>query len=58
MSNINLLVEIMNIVSANNMSILAISANSNNNLETIVKLKVMTNSLVDLEKMIIFKRLR
>ena len=53
MTSINLLVEIMNIVSANGMSILAISANNNNNLETVVKLKVMTNSLIDLEKMIL-----
>ena len=53
MSNMNLLVEIMNTVSASGMSILAISANSNNNLETIVKLKVMTSSLLDLEKMIV-----
>jgi len=52
-SSMNLLVEIMNTISASGMSILAISANSNNNLETIVKLKVMTNNLVELEKMII-----
>ena len=35
------------------MSILAINANQNSNLETIVKLKVMTSNLVDLETMII-----
>ena len=52
-SNINLLVDIMNIVSANNMSILSINAQSNNNFETTVKLKVMTKSLVELEKMIV-----
>lgn len=52
-SNMNLLVEIMNTVSASGMSILAISANSNANLETIVKLKVMTSNLVELEKMIV-----
>jgi len=52
-TNINLLVEIMNTISASGMSILAISANSNNNLETIVKLKVMTVNLLELEKMII-----
>lgn len=52
-SNMNLLVEIMNTVSASGMSILAISAKSNNNLETVVKLKVMTSNLMELEKMII-----
>ena len=52
-SNMNLLVEIMNVVSASGMSILAINANQNSNLETIVKLKVMTSNLVDLETMII-----
>lgn len=52
-SNINLLVEIMNTVSASGMSILAISANSTPNLETVVKLKVMTVGLLELEKMII-----
>lgn len=52
-SNINLLVEIMNTVSASGMSILAINANTNSNLETIVKLKVMTSNLLELEKMII-----
>lgn len=52
-SNMNLLVEIMNTVSASGMSILAISANSNSNLETVVKLKVMTSNLVELEKMIV-----
>lgn len=52
-SSMNLLLEIMNTISASGMSILAISANSNNNLETVVKLKVMANDLVELEKMII-----
>ena len=52
-SNMNLLVEIMNTVSASNMSILAINANSSSVVATIVKLKVMCNSLLDLEKMII-----
>ncbi len=52
-SSMNLLLEIMNTVSASGMSILAISANSNDNLETTVKLKVMTSSLVELEKMIV-----
>lgn len=52
-SNLNLLVEIMNVVSANGSSILAISANSNANFESIVKLKVMINNLEDLEKMIV-----
>ena len=52
-SNMNLLVDIMNTVSASNMSILSINAQNNNNLETIVKLKVMTKSLVELEKMIV-----
>ena len=49
----NLLVEIMNTVSASNMSILAINANSSSVVSTIVKLKVMCNNLLDLEKMII-----
>ncbi|MCR5350548.1 MAG: bifunctional (p)ppGpp synthetase/guanosine-3',5'-bis(diphosphate) 3'-pyrophosphohydrolase [Acholeplasmatales bacterium] len=52
-SNMNLLVEIMNTVSLSNMSILAIHANTNNNLETMVKLKVLTSDLVELEKMIL-----
>ena len=52
-SNMNLLVEIMNTVSQSGMSILAIHASTNNNLETIVKLKVSTTNTIDLEKMII-----
>lgn len=52
-SSMNLLLEIMNTISASGMSILAISANSNNNLETIVKLKVMATDLIELEKMIV-----
>ena len=52
-SNMNLLLEIMNTVSASGMSILAINANSSSTLETIVKLKVMCNNLLDLEKMIL-----
>jgi (p)ppGpp synthase/HD superfamily hydrolase len=43
----------MNTVSASGMSILSINANSNSSLETIVKLKVMCNGLLDLEKMIL-----
>ena len=34
-------------------SILSVNANSNANLETIIKLKVLTTGLVDLEKMIV-----
>jgi (p)ppGpp synthase/HD superfamily hydrolase len=49
----NLLVEIMNTVSASGMSILAINANQNANLEAVVKLKVMTDNLLSLEKMIV-----
>lgn len=52
MSNINLLVEIMNTISLSGMQILAINATSNNNLETIVKLKVLTKNTLELEKMI------
>ena len=52
-SNMNLLLDIMNTVSASGMSILAINANSSSTLETIVKLKVMCNNLLDLEKMIL-----
>ena len=48
-----LLVDVMNVVSANGLSILSINANNNNNLETIVKLKVLTTGLGDLEKMIV-----
>jgi ethanolamine ammonia-lyase small subunit len=43
----------MNVVSANGLSILAINANNNQNLQTVVKLKVLTNGLNDLEKMIV-----
>ena len=52
-TNPTLLVDIMNVVSANGLSILSITANNNTNLETIVKLKVLTNGLSDLEKMIV-----
>ncbi|MBR6289766.1 MAG: bifunctional (p)ppGpp synthetase/guanosine-3',5'-bis(diphosphate) 3'-pyrophosphohydrolase [Acholeplasmatales bacterium] len=52
-SSMNLLVEIMNTVSSSGMSILAIHANSNSNLETVVKLKVSTTNLLELEKMIV-----
>ena len=52
-SSMNLLVEIMNTVSASNMSILAINAITKSQLETIVKLKVMTSNLAELEKMIL-----
>ena len=52
-ANMNLLVEIMNTVSASGMSILAINANQNVNLEAIVKLQVMTDNLLSLEKMIV-----
>jgi GTP pyrophosphokinase len=52
-SSMNLLLEIMNCVSANNMSILSINANSNPNLETVVKLKVMCANIIELEKMIV-----
>lgn len=49
----SLLVEIMNVVSANGLSILSINANNNQNLQTVIKLKVLTSSLNDLEKMIV-----
>ncbi len=52
-TNNNLLVEIMNVVSANCLSILSINANNNSNLETVVKLKVLTPNLIQLEKMIV-----
>ena len=51
-SNINLLVEIMNTISLSGMQILAINATSNNDLETVVKLKVLTKNTLELEKMI------
>lgn len=50
----NLLLEIMNVVSANGLSILSINANNDtNSFETVVKLKVLTTGLLDLEKMIV-----
>lgn len=49
----SLLVDIMNVVSANGLSILAINAANKENLQTIVKLKVLTSNLNDLEKMIV-----
>ena len=52
-TNNSLLVDIMNTVSASNMQILAISANNGPNLETVVKLKVLTHNLDELEKMIV-----
>lgn len=52
-TNNSLLMDIMNIVGANGLSILAINATNNQNLETIVKLKVLTSSLLELEKMIV-----
>lgn len=52
-TNLNLLVEIMNVVSASGMSILALSANNSPNFETIVKLKVMASNLNELERMIV-----
>lgn len=52
-TNANLIVEIMNVCGANGLSILAISANNNTNLETIVKLKLLTSDLATLEKMIV-----
>ena len=53
MTSPSLLVDVMNVVSANGLSILSINANNNTNLETVVKLKVLTASLTDLEKMIV-----
>ena len=52
-SNVELLVEIMNTVNASGMSISAINASSNQDFETVIKLKVMTTNLLELEKMII-----
>ncbi|MDE7161703.1 MAG: hypothetical protein K2N65_02975, partial [Anaeroplasmataceae bacterium] len=52
-TNNNLLVDIMNVVSANGLSILSINATNNQNLQTVVKLKVLTYGLNDLEKMIV-----
>ena len=52
-SSMNLLVEIMNTVSASGMSILAIHANQQSTLTTVVKLKVMTSNTLELDKMII-----
>lgn len=52
-TNNNLLVDIMNVVGASGISILAVNAKNNANLETIVQLKVLTYNLFDLEKMIV-----
>lgn len=52
-SNVELLVDIMNTVNASGMSISAINASSNQDFETVIKLKVMTTNLLELEKMII-----
>ena len=51
-SNINLVVEIMNMVSQCGLSILAINANTHS-IETTVKLKVMVKNLTDLKNLII-----
>lgn len=52
-TNNNLLMEIMNVVSVNGLSILAIHATNNTNLETIIKLKVLTTGIQELEKLIV-----
>lgn len=52
-TNNSLLVELMNVCGANGLSILSINATNNANLETIVKLKVLTPSLEVLETMIV-----
>ena len=52
MTNMNLLVEIMNTISLCNMNLLAVNAINNNNLETIVKLKVLAKDTTDLDKLI------
>lgn len=52
-TNPNLLVEVMNVVSANGLSILSINATNNMNLETTVKLKVLTTGVQELERMIV-----
>ena len=45
--------EIMNVVSVNGLSILAIHATNNTNLETIINLKVLTTGIQELEKLIV-----
>ncbi len=52
-SSSTLIVDIMNVVSANGLSILAINATNKENLQTIIKLKVLAVNLNDLEKMIV-----
>ena len=52
-SDMNLLLDVMNVVSSSGMSILAINAKNNDNLTTIVKLKVMCQTLLDLEHLIV-----
>ncbi len=49
----NLLLDVMNVVTSSGMSILAINAKNNDNLTTIVKLKVMCQTLLDLEHLIV-----
>lgn len=51
--NASLLGEIMNTISANSMSIASINAVNNLRLETIIKLKILTNNLSDLERLIV-----
>ncbi len=49
----NLLAEILNTVSANNMYIASISQVNNNRLESVIKVKLLTYSLVELQKLIV-----
>ena len=58
-SDMNLLLDVMNVVSTSNMSILAINAKNIDTLTTIVKLKVMSANLLDLEHLIVnLKRIK
>ena len=48
-----LLTDIINCVNANNMNVLSINANNNDNLTSLIKLKLMVNSSVELDRLIV-----
>lgn len=48
-----LLTDIINCVNANNMNVLSINANNNDNLTSLIKLKLMVNSSLELDRLIV-----
>lgn len=48
-----LLTDIINCVNANNMNVLSINANNNDNLTSLIKLKLMVNSSIELDRLIV-----